>query len=499
MNNKKKVILFLGAISLVVFGKYRQFVEKHKGKTTIEGKVSERATSSVGKNSKEGKTNEKATSSKDGVAKGGKTSEKATSSTGNNEPMAEVKSVPQSNKPVNNVPQKPSNEKEKRNSDNNQNKTDNSKNQDSKKIQQKESERLKIDKNKDVESQFKLNTPNKGKESENDDSSSGKEVKSMMYKVQVRFLFHSDIKIKIPEIYDDSVFDDLFGILEDVNKRYNSYSENSYIDKVNKNSGYFVKVDIETVEILRKIIHMSKIIGGEYDITIMPLIRLWGFYKQNPVLPCFEKIKKVKRLVDYKKIVIDRKRNRVRIGKNQEIITGSFIKAYAIEKMVEEMKKIGIKDAIVNAGGSSIIAIDEWGIIAENPEDEKEVLRNVNGMPTRITKYKYSGNGDNDLFEIKIKNMSYSTSNQKNTYLIIDNEKYGHIISPKTGFPSQNKQVGVITENAFFGDIISTGLYNQTPEGFYEIMEKLSCEMEISGFLIDKSGKIHYFNMEKYF
>ena len=294
----------------------------------------------------------------------------------------------------------------------------------------------------------------------------------MMYKVQVRFLFHSDIKIKIPEIYDDSVFDDLFGILEDVNKRYNSYSENSYIDKVNKNSGYFVKVDIETVEILRKIIHMSKIIGGEYDITIMPLIRLWGFYKQNPVLPCFEKIKKVKRLVDYKKIIIDKKRNRV---------------------------KIGIKDAIINAGGSSIIAIDEWGIIAENPEDEKEVLRNVNGMPTRITKYKYSGNGDNDLFEIKIKNISYSTSNQKNTYLIIDNEKYGHIISPKTGFPSQNKQVGVITENAFFGDIISTGLYNQTPEGFYEIMEKLSCEMEISGFLIDKSGKIYYFNMEKYF
>jgi len=294
----------------------------------------------------------------------------------------------------------------------------------------------------------------------------------MMYKVQVRFLFHSDIKIKIPEIYDDSVFDDLFGILEEVNKRYNSYSENSYIDKINKNSGHFVKVDIETVEILRKVIHLSKIIGGEYDITIMPLIRLWGFYKQNPVLPCFEKIKKVKRLVDYKKIIIDKKRNRV---------------------------KIGIKDAIVNAGGSSIIAIDEWGIIAENPEDEKEVLRNINGMPVRITKYEYSGNGDNDLFEIKIKNMSYSTSNQKNTYLMINNEKYGHIISPKTGFPSQNKQVGVITENAFFGDIISTGLYNQIPEGFYEIMEKLSCEMEISGFLIDKSGKIHYFNMEKYF
>ena len=322
----------------------------------------------------------------------------------------------------------------------------------------------------------------------------------MMYKVQVRFLFHSDIKIKIPEIYDDSVFDDLFGILEEVNKRYNSYSENSYIDKINKNSGHFVKVDIETVEILRKVIHLSKIIGGEYDITIMPLIRLWGFYKQNPILPSLDKIKKVKRLVDYKKIIIDKKRNRVKIEKNQEIITGSFIKAYAIEKMVEEMKKIGIKDAIVNAGGSSIIAINEWGIIAENPEEEKEIMRNEKGMPIKITQNQYADNDEyNDLFEIKIKNKSFSTSNQKNTYILINNEKYGHIISPKTGFPSQNKQVGVITENAFFGDIISTGLYNQTPCKFYEIMGKLSKEMEISGFLIDKDGEIFYFNMEKYF
>ena len=322
----------------------------------------------------------------------------------------------------------------------------------------------------------------------------------MMYKVQVRFLFHSDIKIKIPEIYDDSIFDKLFGILEDIDEKYNSYSENSYIDKINKNSGHFVKVNDETIKILSKIIHLSKIIGGEYDITIMPLIRLWGFYKQNPILPSLDKIKKVKRLVDYKKIIIDKKRNRVKIEKNQEIITGSFIKAYAIEKIVEEMKKIGIKDAIVNAGGSSIIAINEWGIITENPEEEREILRNEKGMPIKITQNQYAGNDEyNDLFEIKIKNKSFSTSNQKNTYILINNEKYGHIISPKTGFPSQNKQVGVITENAFFGDIISTGLYNQTPCKFYEIMGKLSKEMEISGFLIDKDGEIFYFNMEKYF
>jgi len=147
LNNKKKIILFLGAVSLVAFGNYRQFIDNNKGKTTVEGKASEKATSSAGRNSKESKASEKATSSKGGT-------------------------VQQTNKPVNNAPQKLSNETGNKKADNSQNKKNNPEN--TKKIQQNEEGQLKIDKNKDVESQFKLNTPNKGKESENTSSSSGK-------------------------------------------------------------------------------------------------------------------------------------------------------------------------------------------------------------------------------------------------------------------------------------------------------------------------------------
>ena len=101
------------------------------------------------------------------------------------------------------------------------------------------------------------------------------------YKVQTRFLFHTNIKIKIPDSFENKVFDELFEILEDVNKNYNSYSKNSYIDKINKNNGKFVQVNEETVNLLEKVVHFSEIMNGEYDITIMPLIKLWGFYKEN--------------------------------------------------------------------------------------------------------------------------------------------------------------------------------------------------------------------------
>ena len=314
------------------------------------------------------------------------------------------------------------------------------------------------------------------------------------YKVQTRFLFHTNIKIKIPDSFENKVFDELFEILEDVNKNYNSYSKNSYIDKINKNNGKFVQVNEETVNLLEKVVHFSEIMNGEYDITIMPLIKLWGFYKENSdKIPENLEIKKIKKLVDYKKIIIDKKNLKVKIDKNQEIITGSFIKAYAIDKAIQKMKELKINDAIINAGGSSIVAINGWGIIVENPEPEKKLLKNDDGKILKITKEKYEGNDEyNDLFEIEIKDLTYSTSNQVNTFLEIDGEKYGHIISPKTGFPAKNKQIGIITENAFFGDMISTGLYNQTPKNFHEIIKKLSKEIKIEGYLIDENGEIHY-------
>lgn len=314
------------------------------------------------------------------------------------------------------------------------------------------------------------------------------------YKVQTRFLFHTNIKIKIPDSFENKVFDELFEILEDVNKNYNSYSKNSYIDKINKNNGKFVQVNEETVNLLEKVVHFSEIMNGEYDITIMPLIKLWGFYKENSdKIPENLEIKKIKKLVDYKKIIIDKKNLKVKIDKNQEIITGSFIKAYAIDKAIQKMKELKIDDAIINADGSSIAAINGWGIIVENPEPEKKLLKNDDGKILKITKEKYEGNDEyNDLFEIEIKDLTYSTSNQINTFLEIDGEKYGHIISSKTGFPAKNKQIGIITENAFFGDMISTGLYNQTPKNFHEIIKKLSKEIKIEGYLIDENGEIHY-------
>ena len=291
-----------------------------------------------------------------------------------------------------------------------------------------------------------------------------------LYKVQTRFLFHSSIRIKIPAICSEEQMDSLFGLLESVDKRYSSYQAGSFFDRINKNAGSFVTVDDETVRILRQAKKLSGFFDGRYAITVMPLVRLWGFYKDDVKrVPSEDELAQVLPLVNDGMIDIDG--NRVRIAEGQEIVTGSFIKAYAVDRLVEKMREMKITDAIVNAGGSTMAAVNN----AAHPSWQVGV--DVPGT-------------DDPLFVTDIANGVYSTSAQGDSFVEIGGKRYGHILNPQTGYPSSNKMVGVVTESAMLGDMVSTGLFNESAAGFLEKMQLLQKDFSIEGFLMDEAGNI---------
>lgn len=293
---------------------------------------------------------------------------------------------------------------------------------------------------------------------------------SLLYKAQTRFLFHAHIKIKIPVFYPDSCLDSLFNILEKVDKHFNSYQKDSDIDRINKQAGSFVDVDDETISLLRRTIDWSDFFEGAFDITIMPLIRLWGFYKDGTInVPSPKALEETKAKVNYRQIEISG--NRVRIEKGQEIITGSFLKAYGVDKLVEQLHNMGIDDAIINAGGSTIRALNNaihpsWKVNVREPETSKL------------------------MYTLGLSNKCYTTSSQKETYVTINGQQYGHILNPQTGFPASNRQIGILTDNCMDGDIISTGLFLQSPDRFNAMLMKLRQRMPIEGYMLDNSGSI---------
>jgi len=291
-----------------------------------------------------------------------------------------------------------------------------------------------------------------------------------LYKVQTRFLFHADIRIKIPAVCTDDQFDVLFDVLESIDSQYNSYRKGSYFDLINQHAGTFVMVDDETVRMLSLVKTLSSLFDGRYAITVMPLVRLWGFYRGDMHrTPSEADLARVLPLVDDNQIEI--RGNAVRIAKGQEIVTGSFIKSYAVDRMMEKMREMGITDAIVNAGGSTIVALNDashpfWQVSMDEPGTD---------MP---------------LFTLNMANQAYSTSAQGDNFVEIGGKRYGHILNSQTGHPSTNRMVGVITENAMLGDMLSTGLFNETPTGFLMKIRQIQKQHPIEGFLMDEAGQI---------
>lgn len=290
-----------------------------------------------------------------------------------------------------------------------------------------------------------------------------------LYKVQTRFLFRAHIRIKIPASFDDTVFDRLFSVMESFDRQYNSHTAGSYIDRINRHAGRFVEVDAETVSMLEQAVSFSELSDGGYDITVMPLLRLWGFYKDRMAsIPAASEIAAARRFVDYRGIDVDGMHARIRKG--QEIVTGSFIKAWALDRMVAEMRAMGIDDGIVNAGGSTIYALapdvsQAWEVSVADPLDSGKV------------------------YSVSLCNQCFSTSSQSETYVTIAGRRYGHILDSRTGYPSPNRLACMISDSCAIGDMASTALFCETAETFSDRMAAISRQYAVEGFLVDASGR----------
>lgn len=294
----------------------------------------------------------------------------------------------------------------------------------------------------------------------------------LLYRAQTRYLYHAHIKIKLPLWCSESFFDVLFGIMERIDRQYNSYQRGSYVDLINRHAGEWVETDDVTVALLSEAKRWGTFFGGAFDITVMPLIRLWGFYRQGETLraPTQAEIDEARRHVDASRIEIEG--HRVRIAPGQEIITGSFLKAYATDQVVAALRREGITDALINAGGSTIYGL--------NNDRHPAWLVNVRDGEGRLVR------------TLRLSNRCFTTSAQSETYVTIDGRRYGHILNPLTGWPSTNRHVGLLTDSAMTGDMVSTGLFLQTPEGFASCMARLrqTCP-PVEGFLTDGEGQTH--------
>lgn len=211
-----------------------------------------------------------------------------------------------------------------------------------------------------------------------------------------------------------------------------NYKPDSEWSKVNREASERpVAVSRELFDVIAACVKYSRESEGAFDITVGPLMNVWGFYKGTGHLPKSADVKTAMGRIGYQNIVLDEVNRTIAFKKKGlNLDPGGIGKGYAVDRIADLLRARGIKSALVAGSGSSIYAIgtppDEpegWSVEIKDPKDDFKAVA-----------------------EVHLKDQSMSTSGSYEKFFVADGKVYSHIMDPRTGYPSQGTlSVSVIT------------------------------------------------------
>ncbi|MGD1072748.1 MAG: FAD:protein FMN transferase [Bryobacteraceae bacterium] len=220
----------------------------------------------------------------------------------------------------------------------------------------------------------------------------------------------------------ESAADDALEQARRLDRLLSNYQPESEWSRVNREAAdHPVGVSRELFDLLTTCVEYSRKSEGTFDITVGPLMKIWGFYKGSGHLPQAGEIGRAMGQIGYRNMVLDASQQTVffsRAGLNLD--PGGVGKGYAVDKMVEILKKDGIRSALVSAAGSSIYCLGA-----------------PPGEPGWRIQIKDPGNEFKSAAQVTLKDESLSTSGSYEKFFVAEGKTWSHIMDPRTGYPAQ--------------------------------------------------------------
>jgi len=263
--------------------------------------------------------------------------------------------------------------------------------------------------------------------------------------------------------------------LTNMNDKMSVFKDYSEISKINFNAGGALqKVSKDTYYVIKKAVDYCKLSQGAFDITIRPIVRLWGIGREEERIPSEKEIEEKLKLVNYKDIVLDEESNSVGLmHESQEIDVGGIAKGYAADEVKKIFVKHKIKSAVINLGGNVYVLGNK-----------------TDGSPWKVGIQDPLGSQGEFVGTVSASNKSIVTSGNYERYFRMEGKKYHHILDTKTGYPSESEIISatIISDLSIDGDGLSTGVYILGVNRALELIESLK---GIEAILITKEKKIH--------
>ncbi len=235
--------------------------------------------------------------------------------------------------------------------------------------------------------------------------------------------------------------------LRAINKSMSTWDTASEISRINEMPpGQWVTVSEDFDRVLKAALSLSEATEGVFDVTVGPLVNLWGFgpmARDKP--PDAAAIADAQRRVGYRNLVVNGRRLSKRV-KDMYLDFSAIAKGYGVDALAEILRRRGVGNYLVEIGGEVTVAGrapggEPWAIGIERPEEN--VLRGaaLHGV-------------------VQLTQGALATSGSYRRFKRRQAEKSHHIIDPRTGFSTNSSLVSVtvFAPDCMTADGIATAL-----------------------------------------
>jgi thiamine biosynthesis lipoprotein len=288
---------------------------------------------------------------------------------------------------------------------------------------------------------------------------------------QITIITHS--KNKVDAILLQKRVDSL---LTQVNKIFSTYIENSELTRFNDNlSTMPIKISPEFSKLYEKAVNISISSEGSFDITVLPLVKLWGFGPDFTIsqIPSQKEIQKLLNFSGINQLEFSND-SLCKINQHTQIDFSAIGKGWGVDQVALFLDNQGFENYMVEIGGEIIVSgrnnfNSKWTVGVSAP-----------------------GNIASELYaSIHITDAAVATSGSYNNYFTLRNIDYSHIINPKTGYPIQHDLVSatIVAPDCAGADAIATAVM---VKGFEDGLRWINTLSNVECLLVKKTDTGEY-------
>ncbi|MBI9107525.1 MAG: FAD:protein FMN transferase [Spirochaetales bacterium] len=275
------------------------------------------------------------------------------------------------------------------------------------------------------------------------------------------------------EVQADEVFKGTEDLINSIENSMSVNIEDSEINRINTSAGIRAEqVSQQVIKVITAGKNYSRLSGGAFDISIGPLVMLWGIGGDGAAVPSQSDIEEALTLIDYSQVQISGDTIYLPT-RGMRLEPGGIAKGWAADRAAEYLRSKNIESALINLGGN-VLALGSkkdgspWRIGVQNPDN---------------TRGEYLG-------IVTVTGKAVVSSGKYERYFVEDGKRYHHILSTENGYPVENgiAQVSIICAESMTADAMSTSVFSLGLEAGLALAETTD---GVEAIIITDEGNIY--------